>query len=379
MQERNYSKAQEIAKKREALAKSLAAAGDVKDDNGDVLISKEDARRQAVDAVKDSYAQVNEAMAAQKQVTEENANSQKTYVDSLQKQVEVIEGIVASVQQKEIALKLRVNEEELNKELDSIQERIRQKDFKIAMKMGDKEAITQSLETINTDSRVIMYKADVSTEKAKEKLQALQSETAQETIEQKLIYQKDATFTDDEKKLNSPAQKVVIFNPDTSQFDTVLARISKNTESVHTIKVKEVRESGGSDLPAFATGGHVRGAGTGTSDSILARLSDGEFIIPAAAVKNYGVDFLNSLRSQKFNLPAFATGGIVSTGLKAVKNTSGLGGISNTINNFLQNDTDKAPAVFNIAGVDKPIAATFGSTDDVRNLAQALKKMGMAR
>jgi len=379
MQERNYSKAQEIAKKREALAKSLASAGDVKDDSGDVLISKEDARRQAVDAVKDSYAQVNEAMVAQKQVAEENANSQKTYVDNLQKQVEVIEGIVASVQQKEIDLKLNVSMDDLDQQLIQVQEKLKRLNFVAAVKV-DQSKISQSADNIVKDKRIIMYTADVSTEKAKEKLQALQSETAQETIKQKLIYQKDANFTDDEKSLNSPAQKVVVFNPDTSQFDTVLARISKNTESVHTIKVKEVGESGGSDLPAFATGGHVRGAGTGTSDSILARLSDGEFIIPAAAVKNYGVDFLNSLRSQKFNLPAFATGGIVSNGMNVLNKSAGGGGIGQVVNNYLNEGGAKdIPVSINIQGTDKPISAKFSSTDDIRNLTQALKKMGMAR
>lgn len=38
-------------------------------------------------------------------------------------------------------------------------------------------------------------------------------------------------------------------------------------------------------IPGFATGGFVSGAGTGTSDSIMARLSDGEFVVNAAATK----------------------------------------------------------------------------------------------
>lgn len=47
----------------------------------------------------------------------------------------------------------------------------------------------------------------------------------------------------------------------------------------------------------FATGGHVQGPGTGTSDSILARLSDGEFVMNAAATKRVGVDTLNAINS----------------------------------------------------------------------------------
>ncbi|WP_447741547.1 phage tail length tape measure family protein [Pseudomonas laurentiana] len=38
-------------------------------------------------------------------------------------------------------------------------------------------------------------------------------------------------------------------------------------------------------IPGFAIGGYVSGAGTGTSDSIMARLSDGEFVVNAAATK----------------------------------------------------------------------------------------------
>ena len=58
-------------------------------------------------------------------------------------------------------------------------------------------------------------------------------------------------------------------------------------------------------LPAFASGGSVQGAGTGTSDSILARLSTGEFVIRASAVRHWGEDFLadlNSLRSPRLAL-----------------------------------------------------------------------------
>jgi hypothetical protein len=71
---------------------------------------------------------------------------------------------------------------------------------------------------------------------------------------------------------------------------------------------------GGSNQPsdqaqAFATGGHVRGPGTGTSDSIPAFLSDGEYVIRSAAVGKFGVDFFHALNNMTF--PGFATGGLV--------------------------------------------------------------------
>jgi soluble cytochrome b562 len=46
----------------------------------------------------------------------------------------------------------------------------------------------------------------------------------------------------------------------------------------------------------FATGGYVRGQGTTTSDSIIARLSDKEFVQPADSVAYYGTEFMEMIR-----------------------------------------------------------------------------------
>lgn len=64
------------------------------------------------------------------------------------------------------------------------------------------------------------------------------------------------------------------------------------------------------DVPQFARGDMVRGPGTGTSDSILARLSNGEFVMRAAAVQHYGPQLLRQLNERR--LPKFATGGLVA-------------------------------------------------------------------
>lgn len=74
----------------------------------------------------------------------------------------------------------------------------------------------------------------------------------------------------------------------------------------------------------FAEGGMVSGPGTGTSDSILARISNGEFVSDAKTVSHFGPDFFLNLKrmARGFNsgpsysggLPAFANGGLVSGG-----------------------------------------------------------------
>lgn len=87
---------------------------------------------------------------------------------------------------------------------------------------------------------------------------------------------------------------------------------------------------GAISVPGFATGGPIYGAGTKTSDSIPARLSNGEYVIQARAVDKFGVGFFNQLNSGKMphdgagfprgfstggavniNVPGFATGGAV--------------------------------------------------------------------
>ncbi|MBN8780463.1 hypothetical protein [Thiobacillus sp.] len=67
----------------------------------------------------------------------------------------------------------------------------------------------------------------------------------------------------------------------------------------------------------FATGGYVTGPGTSTSDSIPARLSAGEYVVNAAAVKRVGVAFLQSINGISAGprvagpTLAFAAGGLV--------------------------------------------------------------------
>lgn len=68
--------------------------------------------------------------------------------------------------------------------------------------------------------------------------------------------------------------------------------------------------------PGFATGGYVSGSGSKTSDSIPARLSNGEYVIQANAVSKYGVDFMNSLNQmqiQRASAPSGAGVGQMST------------------------------------------------------------------
>ncbi len=69
---------------------------------------------------------------------------------------------------------------------------------------------------------------------------------------------------------------------------------------------------------ARAAGGYIRGKGTGTSDSIPAMLSNGEYVIRAKAAQALGIDTLDKMNhAEKFmkggpvNIAKYATGGLV--------------------------------------------------------------------
>jgi hypothetical protein len=86
--------------------------------------------------------------------------------------------------------------------------------------------------------------------------------------------------------------------------------------------------AGGSGAPGFAGGGLFRGSGTGTSDSNLAWISNGEFIIRNAAVEHYGPNFfhaLNRMLMPKGSIPRFADGGLMGS----------VSGLSNAFSSFM--------------------------------------------
>lgn len=88
------------------------------------------------------------------------------------------------------------------------------------------------------------------------------------------------------------------------------------------------------DLPVFgdgaATGGYVTGPGTSTSDSIPARLSNGEYVLRAAAVRAIGVHNLHKLNAQ-----GFSRGGPVTFTNNAGRGAAGMDGAYNYITGFI--------------------------------------------
>lgn len=82
----------------------------------------------------------------------------------------------------------------------------------------------------------------------------------------------------------------------------------------------------GQTLASFSTGGHVRGSGTETSDSIPAMLSDNEYVIKAKSVRSLGVDTLDYInRMGELPVKRASGGPVGDTSSYIVDRYSGIG------------------------------------------------------
>ena len=113
--------------------------------------------------------------------------------------------------------------------------------------------------------------------------------------------------------------------------------------------------------PTLAAGGLITGPGSGTSDSIPAMLSNGEFVMPANVVKKLGVGFFESLRQMKMPRPLQMAAGGYAGMMPTMPALANAGGSSVQTNNM----------TFNIAGQSDP-RATASMVQ--RNVLQALKR-----
>ncbi|MBR6636775.1 MAG: tape measure protein [Phascolarctobacterium sp.] len=111
----------------------------------------------------------------------------------------------------------------------------------------------------------------------------------------------------------------------------------------------------------LATGGYVTGAGTSTSDSIPAMLSNGEYVMQASAVRRIGVPALNAMNAGR----GFADGGLVAAKPVSV---GGAGGSNNSVTiNVSTLDAASFEEALRNGGLLEPIKQALFDSD--RNFA----------
>ncbi len=147
-------------------------------------------------------------------------------------------------------------------------------------------------------------------------------ELAANDIEQSRAEQKIADIKQEMLNLKSAAAELedmpVSVKMDDAALQAVQAKLDKLASKEIIIKVGAqydfsqpyTLQDPGPAPQKFASGGLIRGPGTGTSDSIPALLSNGEYVIRAAAVRKLGKNALDLL-NRGIPIPRFADGGLV--------------------------------------------------------------------
>ncbi|MDR5825788.1 phage tail tape measure protein [Caballeronia sp. LZ043] len=126
----------------------------------------------------------------------------------------------------------------------------------------------------------------------------------------------------------------------------------------------------------LATGGHVTGAGTGTSDSIPAWLSNGEYVMSADAVRRIGIGALDAANEGRHvnGAARFASGGYV--GAAASASHAGGGDINIDAPVTVQGGADAGANASGAADLQKKIKAAIKAVvNDERKQGGALWKM----
>jgi hypothetical protein len=92
-----------------------------------------------------------------------------------------------------------------------------------------------------------------------------------------------------------------------------------------------------------ASGGLIYGPGSATSDSILARLSRGEYVVNAASVKQYGTSMLDAINSKTYGVNKF------NPAISGAAGSAANGSVVYNINTTVNVDNADARAIADMA------------------------------
>jgi TP901 family phage tail tape measure protein len=143
------------------------------------------------------------------------------------------------------------------------------------------------------------------------------------------FFTKPGKFGQSGIKLNTDTKytgRGVVVTNSVAAKDIIASGYKLTPGTVIAINGKQYKISGTTDqsgqvpVVSKAMGGYIAGAGTGTSDSIPAMLSNGEYVINADSVKKYGVQTFNAFNNKKYSMGGpvtrmpYANGGLATSG-----------------------------------------------------------------
>jgi TP901 family phage tail tape measure protein len=123
-------------------------------------------------------------------------------------------------------------------------------------------------------------------------------------------------------------------------------------ESIKLAKSKKGKAMGGLIRKSeFAQGGLIRGSGTGTSDSIRAtlgyagggsiRVSNGEYVVRASSVKDYGINTMNAVNNGTAAIGTNSGGTVYNINMPITSNNANAEGVANEVIRKLKLEVNK--------------------------------------
>lgn len=307
----DYEEAERIARRQEQLAIDLNKA--VTDEDGEEVLSVEEARVDTAERLKKVYENINSAQAGQKTQIEQSAAAEQQKIQTLQEQITETAALLDELTKTQLDLEVNIDQQQVEAVLDDTLARLQNEGnvLQLGVEVAGLEQVADDIE------------------------QAAQDQTVE-------------------------------FGADDTEIVDLFTRIERYTAKTYPIKLayQVVNDAPAGSGQGFARGGPVWGAGSSISDSIMAWLSNGEFVVKAAAVRHYGMDFfrmLNAMALPKTRAPGFANGGPVMVHRDAQFASVGSG----------SRDQVDVRLMF-----DNQSYELTGDREEVRKLNKALKSMG---
>jgi hypothetical protein len=259
--------------------------------------------------------------------------------------------------------------------------------------VANKAAIIGALTALN-DKITADFKANESTQGYTSALETANQQTADgkaklEALAGQLGLNKVQTDALVSSILKTPDQVKTEFSNNLTQAQADVAAFQATVDAIHGKDIKigvqgYIQGGAGNEIiPGQgaipkATGGYISGAGTGTSDSIPARLSNGEFVVKASETVKH-LPMLHAMNNGQ--LPGFANGGFVPKAVVTLNGSDDFTPATSGIADFFKklNPTNLLGlASVGSGGIGSSIPGAGGSVDRwAPQILQALALQGL--
>lgn len=349
LQRGNFEAAKRLAE--EAIQLAERSAGSVTrqvEENGRTLtqtvISDAQAASTAIGQIRESAAIADSALKGMQDAHTQAAGSVASAATSAQRELAGIGEELARLRGQLLAqdkFKLDIDAEAAQAGIQRLKTLVEAQTL-VAQIQIDTQAAETSLEKLKNDvgNDSLLTQVELDTRKVTGEIDTLKSSLQNVGVELPALMSFDqprtalATFSQQARTvLSAPTEARHTPQPDLLRYRAAMSELSRPTSSVHTVYVQRVESRAlGGLIQRFQAGGQaltegfrrlngrVTGPGTGTSDSIPALLSHGEFVIRAASVQRFGQSFFDALNAGFVPaLPRFSDGGLVRQAYQSVQ------------------------------------------------------------